>query len=338
MNKYNHGGEMSITIKIKQVKKMFREMRKVRVSDYEKFLDEKYKFGNPDNSFIIRRYDDDIVRQEMLWLYPKDEKTLAGRGFGITADDHFKYELLLPTPATESDVENFMKFACELAKYVRATEIEIDDQFVSVKEIESKRDIIDQIQKLNKEQLKSLLQNYERAGVFTGSLHPVWLPRDSYNKIKNAQESNMMETFAIILNEFQIRDIESYTFMEPIFYQNRDNQRIQGVYTFEEEKVSIIPKEPYVPANIRLKANTLIDEWMVVFNIKGRKPKSPLIIPYYEFENAISNGVFKDFDDMHYIGEGFGKEQIREYFNHIGPIKESLDSLDTLEHLGLDIK
>lgn len=46
----------------------------------------------------------------------------------------------------------------------------------------------------------------------------------------------------------------------------------KGVYTFEEGKISIIPKEPYIPANIRLKADTLIDEWMVVFNIKGRKP------------------------------------------------------------------
>ena len=147
-----------------------------------------------------------------------------------------------------------------------------------------------------------------------------------------------MAIFAGLLDKFQIRDIEKYTFMEPMFYQNRENQRIQGVYTFEEGKVSIIPKEPYIPANIRLKADTLIDEWMVVFNIKGRKPKSPLVVPYYEFENAISRGIFKDFDDMHYIGEGFDKDKIREYFNHIDSIKESLDSLETLEHLGLDIK
>ena len=40
---------------------------------------------------------------------------------------------------------------------------------------------------------------------------------------------------------------------------------------------------------------------------------------------------------MHYIGEGFDKDKIREYFNHIDSIKESLDSLETLEHLGLDI-
>ena len=34
---------MSVAIKIRQVKKMFREMRKVRVSDYENFLSKKYK-------------------------------------------------------------------------------------------------------------------------------------------------------------------------------------------------------------------------------------------------------------------------------------------------------
>ena len=328
---------MSVTIKIRQVKKMFREMRKVRVSDYENFLSKKYKFGNPDNSFIIRHYDDDVVRQEMLWAYPNDKETLAGRGFGITADGHFKYELLLPTPATEDDMEDFMKFACELAKYMRATEIEIDGKFVAIKEIESKKEIVNQMQELNKNQLESLIGNYERAGVFTGSFHPVYLPRDEYNKIKNAKSEDVMAIFAGLLDKFQIRDIEKYTFMEPMFYQNRENQRIQGVYTFEEGKVSIIPKEPYIPANIRLKADTLIDEWMVVFNIKGRKPKSPLVVPYYEFENAISRGIFKDFDDMHYIGEGFDKDKIREYFNHIDSIKESLDSLETLEHLGLDI-
>lgn len=328
---------MSVTIKIKQIKKMFREIRKVRIRDYENFLNNKYRFGNPDNSFIVRKYDDDVVRMDMFWVYPKDESVLAGRGFGVTADDHFKYELLLPTPATQNDVEDFIKFACELAKYVRATEIEIDGQLVNVKDLETKRDVVDQIQKLNKEQLRSQTSNYKRSGVFTGSFHPIWLSRDDYNKIKNADDNNLMNIFAETLNKFQKRDIDKYNYMEPLFYQNRESQKIQGVYAFEEGKVSIIPKEPYVPVNISLRANTKIDEWMVAFNIRERRAKKGLVVPYYEFEKVISSGIFEDFDNMHFIGKGFNKDQLREYFGHIDSVKESLDSLETLEDLGINI-
>ncbi len=308
---------MSIVVKIKQIKRMFKEFKKPKVKYYESLTGGRYKFGIPDDAFLVKPYEDDIIRREMLWAYPKNETVKAGRGFGVSTDEFFKFEIVIPTPTTNEDIENGLKFVLGLAEYVNATDIEINGKIEDLKNIS-----IIRYKEENRKELKELVETKSQVGIFTGSFHPVWLFRDDFNDIRKADSMDKIKLLEKYLNSYQKRETLEFEYMVPEFYQNKSNQRIQGIYVMKEGKQMIIPKMPYMPINKVLNINlSSVNEWFISFDIKNKKFKNRLIIPFFEFEKIYSKRIFEKFDEMNYIGIGFDIEEIKEHFGHLNAIK-----------------